>query len=58
MSRSQFLRVVSVLLVVGFAIASLVSPPDVYSQLLSTLVLLLVVIPFSYWLVYRREFSV
>jgi len=50
--------VVSLLITVGFAIASLVSPPDVYSQVISTLLILLVVLPVSYWLVYRRGLSV
>lgn len=53
-NRSRFVLFESGLIVLGFAIAAQVSPPDVYSQLLSTGVILLVTIPLSYWLAYGR----
>ncbi|MDS0259792.1 hypothetical protein NDI56_10355 [Haloarcula sp. S1CR25-12] len=50
-------RFVSVLIIVGFAIATQVSPPGVSVQLLAALRVLMVVLPFSYWLVYVRGLS-
>ncbi|WP_254840011.1 DUF7534 family protein [Natronomonas marina] len=58
MSRSRssrFLAVEGLLIVLGFTIAAQVSPPDPYSQILGTLVILLVTLPLSYWLVYERD---
>ncbi|MFB6252346.1 MAG: hypothetical protein ABEI27_11805 [Halobellus sp.] len=45
----------SALIIVGFAIAAQVSAPDVYTQIVVTLVLLVVTPPLSYWLAYRRD---
>ena len=53
--RGQFLSVLGVQILLGFAIAAQVAPPDVYSQILSTLAILSVAIPVAYWLVYRTE---
>lgn len=49
-----FLIAESVLIVLGFAVASLVSPPDIYSQLIATTTILVVTLPLSYWWTYRR----
>lgn len=54
-NRSRFVLFESGLIVLGFAIAAQVSPPDVYSQLLATGVILLVTLPLSYWLAYERR---
>lgn len=54
-SRSQFVTYESALIILGFAIAAQVSPPDVYSQVLATLVILVITLPLSYWLAYRRQ---
>lgn len=54
-SRSQFVIYDSALIIVGFAIAAQVSAPDVYTQIVVTLVLLVVTPPLSYWLAYRRD---
>ncbi len=51
--RSQFVIYESLLIILGFAIAAQVSPPDVYSQIIGTLVILLITLPLSYWLVYK-----
>lgn len=53
--RLQFVLVQSLLIILGFAIAAQVSPPDVYSQLQGTLVILVVTLPVSYWIAYRRD---
>lgn len=53
--RRRFLTALGVQIVLGFAIASLVLPPDPYSQVLSALGILAVAIPVSYWLVYGTE---
>ena len=50
----EFLALESVFIMVGFAVAAFLLPPDPYSQILSTLVLLAVTLPLSYWLVYRK----
>jgi len=44
----------SALIILGFAIAAQVSPPDPYSQIVGALVILLVTLPLSYWVAYRR----
>ena len=56
MSRgSQFIIYESLLIILGFAIAAQVAPPDIYSQIIGTLVVLAVTLPLSYWLVYKRQ---
>jgi len=45
----------SVLIILGFATAAQVLPPDLYSQVISTLLILAVTLPLSYWLAYRRN---
>jgi len=52
--RSRFILYESLLIILGFAIAAQVSPPDVYSQIIGTVVILMITLPLSYWLVYRR----
>ena len=52
--RSRFILYESLLIILGFAIAAQVSPPDVYSQIIGTVVILMITLPVSYWLVYRR----
>ena len=52
--RSQFLTVASLSIVVGFAVSAVVTPPDPATQIRTALVVLLVTVPLSYWLVYRR----
>jgi len=54
-NRSRFLLYESALIILGFAIAAQVSPPDVSSQIISTLVILAVTIPLSYRLAYNRD---
>jgi len=53
--RSRFVIYGSLLIILGFAIAAQVSPPDVYSQILGTFVILTITLPLSYWLVYKRQ---
>jgi hypothetical protein len=53
--RSRFVIYESLLIILGFAIAAQISPPDVYSQLLGTFVILTITLPLSYWLVYKRQ---
>lgn len=55
---AQFLVTECLLIYLGFAIAAFVGPPDPYSQILAALVILVVTVPFSYWLVYRRGLPV
>ncbi|WP_262179470.1 DUF7534 family protein [Haloarcula laminariae] len=50
----EFFAVESLLIMGGFFVAAFLLPPDPYSQLLSTVVILAVTLPLSYWLVYRR----
>lgn len=52
--RFRFVIYESLLIILGFAIAAQVSPPDVYSQIIGTLVILTITLPLSYWLVYKR----
>ena len=52
--RTRFLMAESALIILGFAIAAQVSPPDPYSQIVGALVILLVTLPLSYWVAYRR----
>jgi Sec-independent protein secretion pathway component TatC len=52
--RSQFLTVTSLSIVAGFAVSAVVTPPDPATQIRAALVALLVAVPLSYWLVYRR----
>ena len=51
--RSRFVLFESLLIILGFAIAAQVSPPDVYTQIIRTVVVLAVTLPLSYWFVYR-----
>jgi hypothetical protein len=53
--RLQFVAVQSLLIILGFAIAAQVAPPDVYSQIVGTVVILVVTLPVSYWIAYRRD---
>ena len=53
--RSRFVIYASLLIILGFAIAAQISPPDVYSQILGTFVILTITLPLSYWLVYKRQ---
>jgi hypothetical protein len=53
--RSRFVVYESLLIILGFAIAAQISPPDVYSQLFGTFVILTITLPLSYWLVYKRQ---
>ena len=53
--RSRFAIYESLLIILGFAIAAQISPPDIYSQLLGTFVILTITLPLSYWLVYKRQ---
>ena len=39
---------------VGFVISVFLTPPDPFTQLFAALLVLLITLPFSYWLVYRR----
>jgi hypothetical protein len=50
----EFLAAEAAFIMVGFAVAAQLAPPDPYSQILGTLVILAVTLPLSYWLVYRR----
>lgn len=45
----------SLLIILGFAIAAHISPPDIRSQLIGTAVILTVTLPTTYWAVYRRD---
>ena len=53
--RSRFVIYESFLIILGFAIAAQLSPPDVYSQVVGTFVVLTITLPLSYWLVYKRQ---
>ena len=53
-NRSQFVLYESALVMLGFAVAAQVTPPDVFVQVVSTLVILTVTLPVSYWLAYKR----
>jgi hypothetical protein len=53
--RSRFVIYESLFIILGFAVAARISPPDVYSQLLGTFVILTITLPLSYWLVYKRQ---
>ena len=53
--RSRFVIYESLLIILGFAIAAQISPPDVYSQVVGTFVILTITLPLSYWLVYKRQ---
>ena len=53
--RSQFVIYESFFIILGFAIAAQISPPDVYNQVLGTFVILTITLPLSYWLVYKRQ---
>jgi len=50
----EFLAAEAAFIMVGFAVAAQLAPPDLDSQILGTLVILTVTLPLSYWLVYRR----
>ena len=51
----QFGVVESLLIRLGFAIVAQVSPPDPFSQVVATVIILIVTLPLSYWLAYRRN---
>ena len=53
--RSRFVIYESFFIILGFAIAAQISPPDVYSQVLGTFVILTITLSLSYWLVYKRQ---
>ncbi len=53
--RSRLVLLESLLITLGFAVAAQVSPPDPFSQVVGTLVILLVTLPLSYWVVYERD---
>lgn len=56
MNQSLWTRflLVSVLLVsLGFAVGAILTPPDPFTQVLTIPVILLMMIPLSYWLVYK-----
>ena len=53
--RSRFVIYESFLIILGFAIAAQIAPPDVYSQVLGTFVILTITLPLSYWVVYKRQ---
>lgn len=53
--HSRFVIYESLLIILGLAIAAQVSPPDVYSQVLGTGVVLTITLPLSYWLAYKRQ---
>jgi hypothetical protein len=55
--RSRFLVVASLQIMVGFAISAQLTSAAARSQVLSAAVVLLVALPSSYWLVYRRGLS-
>ncbi|MFC6756852.1 hypothetical protein ACFQER_09385 [Halomicroarcula sp. GCM10025894] len=50
----EFLAAEAAFIMVGFAVAAQLAPPDLSSQIIGTLVILAVTLPLSYWLVYRR----
>jgi Sec-independent protein secretion pathway component TatC len=53
--RVQALIYESLLIMLGFAVAAQVSPPDPFTQVLAALVILVVTLPVSYWLAYKRH---
>ena len=53
--RSSFVIYESLLIMLGFVIAAQISPPDPYSQIRWALVILVVSLPISYWLAYKRQ---
>lgn len=53
--RLQFVVLQSLLIILGFAIAAQVLPPDPFTQVVSTLFILAVTLPTSYWVVYKRD---
>ena len=53
--RSRFVIYESFFIILGFAIAAQISPPDIYSQVFGTFVILAITLPLSYWLVYIRQ---
>ena len=52
--RGQFVVYESLLIMLGFAVAAQVLPPDPYIQVISTLVILAVTLPLPYWVSYGR----
>ena len=55
MSRARFVAYESLLVILGFAVAAQVAPPDPLSQIASTLAILAATLPLSYWLAYKRQ---
>jgi Sec-independent protein secretion pathway component TatC len=53
--RVQALIYESLLIMLGFAVAAQVSPPDPFTQVLAALVIFVVTLPVSYWLAYKRH---
>jgi hypothetical protein len=51
----KFVVFESFLIILGFAIAAQVLPPDPFTQVISTLVILAITLPLSYWLAYKRD---
>lgn len=56
--RTRFLLVSVLLVSLGFAVGAILTPPDAFTQLFTVPVILLVTIPLSYWLVYKRGLPV
>ncbi|MXR40663.1 hypothetical protein GRX01_04780 [Halobaculum sp. WSA2] len=54
----RFLIFAVLLVSLGFAIGAMLTPPDPFTQLLTVPVILLVTIPLSYWVVYKRGLPV
>ncbi len=55
---TQFL-IVSVLLVsLGFGVGAMLTPPDPFTQVRTIPVILLITIPLSYWIVYKKGLPV
>ncbi|MFC6826174.1 DUF7534 family protein [Halopelagius fulvigenes] len=55
---TRFLLVSATPVALGFAVSALLTPPDPYTQILTIPVILLVVVPLSYWVVYKRGLPV
>ena len=55
MPRTRFVAYESLLIVLAFAVAAQVSPPDPLSQFASALAVLAATLPLSYWLAYKRR---
>ncbi|RDI71018.1 DUF7534 family protein [Halopelagius longus] len=55
---TRFLLVSVTLVTLGFVVSAFLTPPDPYTQILTVPVILLVAIPLSYWIVYKRGLPV